>query len=371
MFYPSEYSAGPFEDSPEAFQSLAISHSSDDDSTGESIDLESSAHQGRSAADGLVLPSSIPCLLFITFAGTPVREAVKELTVPLDNSDSYGEIERLSQDHAKDTCQENLTGREVIFRYGDCTIISEVAGKTGLPLTSRGDWDDVSMLLKNYWTSNPHQPLRLEITRDYYAFRYRATSEVSLAGAKRTEIHTLMKRAADNRLYLSREDLISVSSQDTIRNIIMSDHQLNIITSDEKENFILRVQSDARKLLVMCVLAPLGMGCLKQLLDNGRSDKDLPLKSQHCCHTKCAVDFENLTSRQGGFLTAEFWKTGQHQKLHSSVVVPIHFFPTDKKGEVPREKTGQLDTEDTDNTADEENLDKKNAWCGSGAYSNV
>lgn len=320
----------------------------------------------------LARPSRITCLLHITFAHCPLPGAVKEVVIDPTDPNSYDQIEKVSQEHVNDKCREELKREEFVFRYGHCMVIGQDVERCGLPLTSREDWASVCTILSNFLTSNPDRHLHLDIFREYFAFRFRATSEVSFADSKRAEIHALMKRASDRRLYLSREDLMQVTSTDTIRDIIISDSQLDI-TFNEKERFINSVQREARKLLAMCVLAGLGMGCLKKLLDNGCRDATLPLKNRDCCHTRCAVDFENLISRQGGFSAAVFWIVGQHQKLHSSVVVPIHFYPVNKQGDSPLEKNRRNDSEDTDSTFGtfEEDLARRDAWCGSGAYSNV
>ena len=116
------------------------------------------------------------------------------------------------------------------------------------------------------------------------------------------------------------------------------------------------------------------MECLKKLLDIGYSDKSLPLERKHCCHQKCAVDFEILVEKQGGFSAAEFRIVGGHQRLHPSTVVPIHFHPRDKDEDGALDKAGLHESDETEDSyggVGESDSAKRNAWCGSGAYSNV
>ena len=351
----------------------AVSHSSDEDSSRGSLDLEDPTNNVKNPSDDLIPSSSITCSLHITFGQDPASDPAIGLTVCLTDPDSYSRIETVSQNHVTDTFKEDLDRRELVFRYGNCTITGQNVEKCGLPLTSRDDWNSTCIVISNYLTSKPNRHLHLDIFRNYFAFRFRASSDVSFAGAKRAEIHTLMKRASDGRQYLPRTDFLQVTSKETIRDVIVQDPQLDMAL-DEKDKFIEKVQRKAPKLIAMCVFAGLKMECLKKLLDIGYSDESLPLERKHCCHQKCAVDFEILVEKQGGFSAAEFWIVGEHQKLHPSTVVPVHFHPRDKDEDGALDKAGPHESDEPEDSyggAGESDSAKRNAWCGSGAYSNV
>lgn len=365
VLHPAEQPAGALRSVQEQDVQLKLtkSRSSDDDSPRESIDLEDAVAAFRSVTNGLVTPTSITCSLNLTFGDSPVPDVPEDFELSLTDPNSYSGLEKISQTHLRATVQDAFTAKELTLRYGNCTIIGQHIGNSFLPLTSSEDWNDICTILTNYWTSRPHQHYRLEILRDYFAFQHKATSDVSFAGAKRTEIHTLMKQASDGRLYISRTDLMQITSKDTIRDIINQDPQLDI-PPEEKQAFIWQVQTRAQKLLAMCVLAGLSMGCLKTLLDNGCSDTTQPLKRHHCCHIKCNADFENLVSRQGGFCAAEFWTMGEHQKFHPSVVVPIHLIPRDKNGDEALDAIMTTRSDETEEDVGDEEPAKREAWCG-------
>ena len=337
---------------------------SDDDSSRGSVDLDDVFPDPRNYADKLA-QSTVTCTLHITFQSAKLPGPEPELVIAVNDPNIYTKIEETSRNHVKKRCQEDLTRKDLFLRYGKCTIIGQ---KEGVSLTSQEDWDAVYTIITNLLISEPTRALHLDIHGDYFAFRPRASSDISFAGAKRVEIHALMKPAAGGRMYISRTDLLRVTSRDTIRDIITQDPRT---PAHEKDNLIARVQDRARKLFAMFVYAGLSMNCLKTILDRGYTDDSLPLKNIQNCHPQCGVEFHIFITNQGGFMAAEFMEPGQHQKFHPNVVVPIHFWPTDKKEGDSKRHTISNEVEDAGNAYGGDDPEKTSAWCGAGAYSNV
>ena len=351
--------------------STSLSHSSDDESSRGSFDLDDVFPNPRNNADNLA-QVSVRCTLHITLGSKRLPGPDPELVLAINDPDNYTKIENTSRNSVKERCQEDLIRKDLFLRYGKCTIVGQ---KDGVSLTSQEDWATVCTILTNLLMLEPTRALHLDIQGDYFAFRPRASSDISFAGAKRTEIYTLMKPAAGGKMYISRTDLLRVTSRDTIRDIIIQDSRIPV---NEKDDLIGQVPDRARKLFAMFVYAGLSMSCLKTLLDRGCTDDHLPLGTfpgtSSNCHPgnpQCTVEFHNLVNNQGSFMAAEFMRPGQHQKFHSKIVVPIHFWPTDKeKGDSGRH-TIRDESEDAESPYDGDDPEKRSAWCGAGAFSNV
>lgn len=370
VLHPSEGVEESLRPTLQSSHGLQRSHSSGGSSSRESLDLDSPLVGDLS--DPLDIPESIKCLFYITFDGNEAPVAAKSSAVNYTEPNSYQHVERIARDHVRlaVASSETLAAKQINFKYGNCTVIGDDVEKTGLPLTTREDWDSVCAKLVNYWRSKPQRTLRVEIFRDYYSYRSRAPSDVSFADTKRREIYHLIKWDAD-MWYIPRTALMRFNSPQNIRDIIIQDHRLDM-ESEEKELFIHNVQSKAPCLLALCVYAKLKMKCLHTLLQKGLSDGALPLQRRDCCHDKCRPDFEDLLVKQGGFTAARFDTLGEHQDFHHSVVIPIHFIPVEEDQDEIMKAGRQRDVgEGSENASRVTDDTKQSACCGSGAYSNV
>ena len=283
---------------------------------------------------------------------------------------SYRQIEKVAGQRLRDRYAESLASRELNFRHGSCKIVSDGGYENIQTLTSQEDWRNVCIALINSWTSQGHRNLRLIISRDYFALQTYVLGKDSFSSTKRCEIDGLMKPSTYPKFYIPRIDLFRVTSADSIRQIILQDDSLNLVHK-HKEQFIKDVQQHARKLLAMCVLVRLGMDCLKTLMDAGLNDTSLPLKESSRCHQKCSADFRNLLEKQGGFMAPEFNTIGEHKILHSCVVVPMHYFPREQAiGANPEDETGNSNGS-APPLMNEDDVEKRKAYCGSGAFSEV
>ena len=366
VLHPSESAEGSLRPTLQSSHGLGRSRSSKDSSSRESLDLDSPVDGGPSNA--LDIPKSIKCLFHITFDGITAPVAVKAINYT--DSYSYQNVERVALDHIP-ASSEALVANQINFKYGNCTVIGDQVEKIGLPLTTREDWDSVCAILKNYWRSDPRRTLRVDIFRDYFSYRSRAASEVSLAATKRSEIHNLIRWVSDDTWYIPRTALMRFNSHENIREIIIQDHHLDM-GLEEKERFVRKVQSEAPCLLALCVYVGLKMECLSTLLAKGFSDAKLPLQRPDCCHDKCKPDFANLVRYQGGFTAAQFDNAGEHQDFHNSVVIPIHFIPVEEDQDDIMKAGREMDLEKATGIYSRVTDDvKQSACCGSGAYSNV
>lgn len=368
VLHPSESLEGPWRPAIQSSQGLGRSHSSEDSSSRESLDLCGPAV--GDPLDTVNIPKCIKCFFQVTFNGRPVSVAANSSTIDYTKANSYQEVERTAQDYIRKEYSGTLVATQINFKYGNCTVIGDHVEK-GLPLTTREDWDSVCATLVNFWRSDPLRTLRVDILRDYFPYRIRAASEVSLADIKRQEIHGLIKYASDDRRYIPCAALMRFNSPENIHEIIIQDDRLEMGSKD-KEDFVQRVQSNAPCLLALCVYAGLKMECLNILLQKGFNDAKLPLKDQDCCHFKCGPNFTNLLRDRGGFTAARFDNIGEHQDFHHSVVIPIHFIPVEKDQDEIMKAGRQKDLEDGIGDASRVTDDaKQSACCGSGAYSNV
>lgn len=334
---------------------------------------QSSASTTRSGSPvgDVAIPETVTYTLHITFEKEDVPVLGNSGSIRLYDASDYQKFKQFAENCVKQHCEPALVGRSLNFRIGDCTIVGDNDEKQVQALSTQEDWVDICTVLMNFWNSNKHQHQHLHITRDYFGLLTKRTSDKSFATLKKMEMYELMKEAFDTRRYIPRTDLMTITSKDMVRQIILEDPAIE----SEQETFINEVLRRARKLLATCVYAGLGMRCLKHLLDKGHDDNNLPsqpLENKHRCHKKCGPQFETLVLVQGGFYAAEFWRAGEHQALHNRTVMPLHYHPFDHHNDSvrsgARETTSEFEDRELD---DEENLTKQLACCGSGAYSNV
>lgn len=200
-----------------------------------------------------------------------------------------------------------------------------------------------------------------------------STDNESSAKIMNSAIHRLMKEV-DGRYYIPRTDLMKLTSEDMIRQIIREDQPLRNMTLEEEEAFAHKVQQKARTLLALCVYARVAMRCLKKLLDRSLSDESLPLCDRHCCHKNCGGAFRDLLAKQGSFMAPIFNSFGQHIQLPSCVVLPIHFVSKveEKYGTPSTPESVDHGVSLPPETEEQALLRQKSlACCGSGAYSTV
>ena len=352
------------------YQSPTWSHESVS-SHPESMDLGSSEFLSSSDSTGLDAPSSVTCFLHIAIDGATIPFAMNDLRIAYKEVDSYDIIERIAQDHIQRTCSEGLAVRRLSFKYGNCTIKGEHVEKLGIPLTTTEDWANICLILSQLWTLKPQRALEIHIFRDYFSHRSPSGSEGSVPGTQRLELRKLMKKAADGRKYIPRLALMRFTSKNNILKVINHDPGLEL-DKETKDRFIVKVQETAPCLFALYIYAGLTMKCLMRQVDIGYTDGRLPLVEDDCCHPRCAVDFETLLDRQGGFFAARFDHIGEHQDFDSRVVIPIHFFPVNED-EIDFVKEGRRKDMEYDRPYALDSLDseKRKAWCGSGAFSNV
>ena len=367
VLYPSENVEGSLRPARQSLDGLGGSQVPEESSSHESIDLDGPGDPSH-AVD---IPQNVECFFHITFDGAKEPIAAKKSAINYTEPNSYQNVERIAEEHVRGASSRVLANKEINFRYGNCTVISDRVEKRGLPLTTQEDWESVCAILVNYWRSDPLRTLRVDIFRDYFSYRSRATSEVSLAATKRLEMHSLVKYAWDEKAYIPRTALMRFNSPEAIREIIIQDRRLDMELGETKR-FIHRVQSKAAILLALCVYNELKMECLNILLRKGFSDAKLPLQRRDCCHDKCGPNFNNLLSKRGCFTAAQFDNVGKHQDFHDSIVIPIHFVPVEEEQDKIMKAGRQRDLAKVIEPASPETEDpKQSACCGSGAYSNV
>lgn len=345
----------------------------------ESFGFEELSVDNAEPSNGFVLPSTIQYSLDICFIDKFRGRAAVNQDLPYNDPKSYQGIEEKATSYIRENYHEVLGTKEPCFRIGKCSIVSENGYKDTHALTSREDWKTICKILISLLNTKNLGTLGLEISRDYFALQTEVISGEPCAKTIRNEIQVLMK-SSDCGRYIPRTELSRITSSNTLRQVIYEDASLTV-EPDEKEIFIQRVQSNATRLLLMCVDKKLQMRCLKQLLDKGLSDADLPLKDDHLCHPGCWDEFESLIAVQGKFMAAEFLKIGEHQNFSDQVVLPIHYKEVKTQDNSPAEDNSEHYRTDEKNanapkskSPHGENSDgsaKDKAWCGSGAYSNV
>lgn len=344
---------------------LDASISSDDEGT-----LRENFYLPDNTEDSQTLPGiSYSLRLAFQNASLPVDGITR--TVPANNQ-GFRKIERDAEEKVKSSCADSLGARELIFRDGSCTVVHETGDGSTHSLTSLEDWRDLYTILLNYRKSGSYQHLSLRISRNYYALTTAAADGESFARTKMSEIESLMKET-NRRFYIPRTDLMRVTSKETIRQIIIGDASINRMGLEEKEAFVQDVQKSARVLLALCVYARVDMRCLKELLDRSLSDVSLPLKFEDCCHNACRSTFKDLLAKQGSFMAPVFNTLGEHKRLDSRVVLPIHFVPkVDEDSTAGTLEGSAKELSPSSKDAEKVVSDPKDlACCGAGAYSRV
>lgn len=333
----------------------------------------SSSTRSDSPATGSVIPETVQYTIHTTFETERLPVAVTGSIRLIDASDYQG-LEKSAEDYVRTHCEPILAGKSLYFRNGDCAIIGDNKDRHVHGLSSQEDWKDICTFLINFYTSNRYHHQHVDITRDYFALLTRRISDESFADSKRREIWRLMEVAFDGRRYIPRTDLTRVTSADMIQQIIVED-PVPASEHEEQKLFLHEVLQRGRKLLAMCVHAQLRMKCLRELLNSGHNDDTLPskpLEDGDCCHPRCGPNFANLVSSQGGFNAAEFLKPGEHQELHRTTVLPIHYRPnqTLRDALIDEVETGS-EVEEIRRLGEEATTPKQRASRGSGAFSKV
>ena len=320
----------------------------------------------QSLVEESFIPASIAySLRFIfEFEGCPDSKLEEENSVLLQNPESYQEIERVAEKHAKIRSAQSIGSKELHFFYGTCTMVSDNRTKFRLPLRSPEDWTEVNKRIVGYWNLHTHERLHLRISRHYLASQEQPTKDTSFAKVKSLEISDLMKQTWEEKDYIPHNVLKIVISDQTI-DWIIKEKPPESLPENDLDAFIRRVQAEGRILLAMCVYAGLEMECLKELLDNGCKDSSLPLDKSSRCHVNCRLSFRTLVEKQGGFQAAYFTE-GEDRKLPSHTVVPLQFYPREhSKDDLDREVTKDYDTKPLN--SDSRGL----AACRSGGHSHV
>ena len=374
VLHPSESlfeSRHPLLPAVQSSDGLGRSNPSEYSSSHETLELDNPAI--GDFVDAVDIPKIIKCFFNVTFDGAKI--AAKVFAIDYTEPNSYQKVERIGQEiaqiQAEVSSSESPVARQINFKYGNCTVIGERVEKIGLPLTTLEDWDNVCAILLNYWRSDHLRTLHVDIYRDYFSYRSRATSEVSLAATKRREIHNLIKYTSEFESYIPRTALMRFNSHQNIREIIIQDDRLEM-GAEDKEHFIKAVQSNAPCLLALCVYTGLKMQCLNELLRSGFSDAVLPTQIKDCCHDKCAPDFRTFLTNRGCFTPARFDIIGEHQDFQQHDVIPIHFIAVEKDQDevmrAGRQKDLEKSKEGTTRVIDDA---RQSACCGSGGYSHV
>lgn len=288
----------------------------------------------------------------------------------LQKPESYQEIEKEAEKHAKNLSAESIGQKKLKFFYGKCVIVSDNGTKTRLPLRSREDWREVNQEIVGYWKLHTHEQLRLCISRSYFACQDRPTEGKSFAKLKGLEIHDLMKRTWEKKKeYIPHNVLETVISDQTIEYIIKENPPESVPHNDQVA-FVDRVQAEGRILLAMCVHVDLGVECVKELLDKGWKDSSPPFDEDSYCHEDCRCKFSNLVQRQGGYRAARFVE-GEHKTLHSHDVVPLHFHQRAHANDDVAREVIEMPSKQLQNSSSKDGDVKKAAFCGNGAYGDV
>ena len=342
-------------------------------------DSDYSPRRSESAGAGFVVPSSIKYTL-VTNLGrstTPFTHP-KDLQISLHNPNSYHEIEEEAQDRVKDVHRDEIGQKDLLFRYGNCTLVGEKRYCSRLPLRSPEEWVDIYKAILKYQAVNASEGLHLIISREYAPCQYRATGDSTLIPAKREEIHDLRRRAwglSPGKRYIPHTDLKKVILPSMLPEIVNEGLTQNI-TADRKEALMQRLQSKCMILLAMFIYAnnrnPLD--CLGKLLEKDYCDAKLshqPLSEDDICHNRCRMTFDTLVDQQGSYIAAQFNKPGEHQVFRHHIVVPIHFCPIEEDSDGTDSELAH-EERDRNKVAHAGQIDpKQGAFCGEGAYSKV
>ena len=335
--------------------------------------------RSESAGGGFVVPSSIKYTL-VTNLGPSATQFThhNDLQISLHDPNSYHEIEEEAQDRVKDAHTKEIGQKDLLFRYGNCTLVGEKKFRSRLPLTSPEEWVDIYKAILKYQAANASGGLRLIILREYGLCQYRATEDSTLIAAKSLEIHDLRRRAwgrSPGKPYIPHTDLKKVILPSMLPEIINEGLTQNI-NADLKDALMQHLQSKCMILLAMFVYAnnhnPLD--CLRKLLDKDYCDaklSDQPLSEDDICHNGCKKGFDALVDQQGCYIAAQFNKRGEHQVFRHHIVVPIHFCPMEEDSDGSDSEFAH-EGRDRNKVVHPRQIDpKQGAFCGEGAYSKV
>ena len=337
------------------------------------------SHPSESAGAGFVVHSSIKYTLVTNLAPSRTKFThSNDLKVSLHDPDSYQEIEERAQNCVKDVHGKEIGQRDLLFRYGNCTLFGEKKFRSRLPLRLPEEWVEICKAILSYQAANASESVHLFILREYALCQYRATEDLSLIAAKSVEIHDLRKRAwgrSPGKPYIPHTDLKKVILPSMLPEII-NEGLTQKLDADQKDALIQHLQSKCMILLAMFVYTnnqnPLD--CLMRLLDKGYCDAKLshqPLTEDDICHRRCKKRFDRLLDQQGGYIAAQFNKLGEHQVFHHHIVVPIHFCPMDEDSDGLDSELAHEERDRKQITHSRQTDPKQGAFCGEGAYSKV
>ena len=317
-------------------------------------------------------PERISCLLDITFEKQKIANPPNAMLLQVNDPSSYSEIDRATKACVRERFEPQLADKSLNYRNGECTIIGDNGDKHIHGLSSQEEWKDICNIVK-VCISNRRFSFHLRIKRDFFGLSTRRDDEDSFASLKRMEIFRSMRTAFDGRRYIALTDLSRITSTEAVQQIL-EEAPIPELKPCQQKAFVHHVLLSGRKLLAMCIYAQLRMTCLKKLMDKGHDDNSLlttPLVDDDFCHEKCQPSFAALVQWQGGFTAAEFLISGQNQFLSPSTVVPIHYHPnqTDTVHAFNEVLSTKIEVKGVRN--DDHAISRQNAFCGSGAYSNV
>ena len=293
--------------------------------------------------NGFIFPKSVPYRLNImfdqdTFTGDYDRY------VSINDEESYSGIEKSAEEELKRRYEAKLIDKNHYLRQGSCKVIVEGVQEHAHSLASLEDWESICKIILLHCVSESRQKFRLDISREFAALQSETIDDESIMETKRVEIYTLLKSGESGEHYLPQPDIIRVASFHTIQRIIEQDKTIDSMDSKDKESLAKDVQKNGKKLLLSCILAKSSMKCLKHILDAGYSDDFLPLEDEQYWHPtddRCRADLKAIIHHQKMFMAPEI--TSKYMEYCPSVVMPIQY----------------------------PNGNKKSAYCGSGAYSEV
>ena len=151
------------------------------------------------------------------FEDCPNSKLADKYSVLLNEAESYQEIEKVADKHAKILSAKSLGQKELKFSYGNCTLVSDQV--TRLPLRSLEEWKKINDRVVDYWNSHTQEEPHLCISRHYLASQEQPVAD--LAKIKNLELHDLMKETImDTKCYIPHNVLQTVISDQAIRCII-------------------------------------------------------------------------------------------------------------------------------------------------------
>ena len=305
----------------------------------------------------------------VIFEGSPARSLPGIQTIRIHDDDSYDNINVQIYEYVRENFAEALASREPMLRYANCTVKGTKGYRTRLRLTSKKDWKNLITTRIVRW--NTDEKLHLDILQEFSARTNRVATDVTTAEIVRNELHELIKHNGDGKLYIPCKDLKKIISADTIRDIINDDSTPSMELL-ERADFIQIIQTKAQVLFAMWLHAELQIGCLQELINIGLTDRSLPLRENHRCHSRCKLRYDNLLRDQGGFRAVRFNYLGGHQALDRRAVIPIHYCPKRialqyKTADQSKHEPGKSRL----NADEDEGKVKRDAKLGFGGYSEV